>query len=153
MSAPEERTMQRIVVGVDGSEGGRRALRWAIAEARRRAASLHVVHAWHTSCAAASPFVAMSERDLTRLEDAEQCVLDHCVGGEDASGVAVVRQLVCGDAVHALLAAAQDADLLVVGSRRRAGLAGFLRGSVGQAVVWHAPCPVVVVPATRRAVA
>ena len=38
--------MEKIVVGVDGSGHAQAALRWAIAEARVRGASLEVVHAW-----------------------------------------------------------------------------------------------------------
>lgn len=39
--------MERVVVGVDGSETSRGALRWALDEARRQQASVEVVHAWH----------------------------------------------------------------------------------------------------------
>jgi nucleotide-binding universal stress UspA family protein len=145
--------MGRIIVGVDGSEGARVALRWAIAEARRRGAALEVVHAWHAAYAAANPYLALPETDLSRLEESEQRELDHAVDNEDTNGVAVTRLLVFEDAPRALLEAAKGADLLVVGTHGRGGLVGLLLGSVSQAVTRHAPCPVVVVPAMECAAA
>ncbi|MSY25421.1 MAG: universal stress protein, partial [Actinobacteria bacterium] len=50
-----------------------------------------------------------------------------------------------GNAARALLDAASDADLLVVGSRGHGGFTGVLVGSISQQSVQHATCPVVVV--------
>ena len=47
--------MAEIVVGVDGSPGSLQALRWAVAEARLRGASLRLVHAWMVPLLEAMP--------------------------------------------------------------------------------------------------
>ena len=139
--------MERIVVGVDGSEGAQRALRFAIGEARRRGASLEVVHAWHVPYAAAGPYVPGPMLDPAPIEELERWTLARAVDAEDTSGVEVHRALVCDTASRALIDAAKGADLLVVGTRGRGGFVGLLLGSVSQTVTHHAPCPVVVVPA------
>lgn len=50
-----------------------------------------------------------------------------------------------GQPAAVLLKEAEQADMIVVGSRGRGGFANLLLGSVTQQVVHHAPCPVVVV--------
>ena len=49
----------RIVVGVDGSDSARRAMRWALEEARLRRAAVDVVHAWHVPYTVHSPFAGI----------------------------------------------------------------------------------------------
>src|SRR4051812_245702 len=146
-SDDEEDPMERIVVGVDGSEGSQAALRWAIAEARRHGAALEVVHAWHVPFATGYTYVAAPMVDPAPIEAAERQLLDRCVDAEDTAGLDITRLLVCETASSALITAAKGADLLVVGTRGRGGFAGLLLGSVSQTVTHHAPCPVVVVPA------
>jgi nucleotide-binding universal stress UspA family protein len=137
----------RIVVGVDGSETARRALRWAIDEGRVRQATVEVVHAWHLPYAGGHPFAAAGlEPDM--LQQAARRLLDLSVGDEDTSGMArpPLRTLVEGGPAAALLEAARGADLVVVGSRGLGGFSGLLLGSVSHHVAHHARCPVVVVP-------
>jgi nucleotide-binding universal stress UspA family protein len=147
-----------IVVGVDGSEASKEALRWAAAEARLRGARLRVVHAWTVplSIAAPEPSVlghpmlpgpSVEEVRAALAERAER-VLDDAVAGLE--GVEVEPELVEGTPAHALVRAAEGADLVVVGSRGLGGFKGLLLGSVSQQCTHHAPCPVVIVPPARR---
>jgi len=133
-----------VVVGVDASENGQIALRWALQQARLMGAELHAVTAWEVS--AAYGYVPMyTDVDLEGDARKQQDLALEQVARE-ARGVPVVRQIVRGHAAEALLDAARDADLLVVGSRGHGTFAGTLLGSVSQQCVHHAHCPVVVVP-------
>lgn len=137
----------RIVVGVDGSEGSEAALRWALDEARRRECRLDLVHVWHVPYAGEVSGLVMgelSERLEHQAREVVQSVMEKSVG-EDP-GVEVVPMVTEGATAEALLDAARDADLLVVGSRGLGGFKSLLLGSVSTACVHHATCPVVVVP-------
>jgi nucleotide-binding universal stress UspA family protein len=146
-----------IVVGVDGSSGGLEALRWALAEASVRGAAVRIVHAWMVPLidalpepwAVGSPPLGPSDDEVhEHLEAAARTVLDASLAEARSAdpGVEVRGELVEARPAAALLAAAEDADLLVVGSRGRGGFAALLLGSVSAQCVHHAPCPVVVVP-------
>jgi len=135
-----------IVVGVDGSEGSGRALDWAAAEARLRGETLTVVHAWDMPAAIAATTVLPHAQSWAILEAAADEVLKAMVARAEALGAHPREVLVQGHAAATLLSSATEADLLVVGTRGRGGFAGLLLGSVSQAVVHGAPCPVVIVP-------
>jgi nucleotide-binding universal stress UspA family protein len=141
-----------IVVGVDGSEPSRRALRWAIEEAAMRRATVHAVYAWNPPLVPGSlGWVALPTVDLDAARESAKELLDSAV--EEVGGdteVEVGRAAVQGNAATVLLDAAADADLLVVGSRGHGGFAGLLLGSVGQQCAHHAACPVVIVPHEQR---
>jgi nucleotide-binding universal stress UspA family protein len=136
--------MDRVIVGVDGSDGARAALRWANAEAQAWRVPLVAVWAWEFS-----PLVVATDApvELDRLEEANRQglhkVLVEELGVERAD--AVEGQVVEGHPVRALLDASTDTDLLVVGSRGFGGFKGLLLGSVSQQVVHHAACPVTIV--------
>jgi nucleotide-binding universal stress UspA family protein len=143
---PKEEAMERIVVGVDGSENARAALHWALDEACLRNAAVDVVYAWHMPYLDGYPYGVVDVHPGEFERDARQ-LLDKIVGGVDSTGVPAVEPiLICDGAARALLDTAKGADLLVVGSRGRGGFTGLLLGSVSQQVVHHAPCPVVVIP-------
>lgn len=139
--------MNKIVVGVDGSDGSRAALRWAWDEARAHGAALEIVTAWQYPITTSIPaFGAMPTPDDLEGE-ARRAMLD-VVAAEGVTadaGVNVTTLVAEGTATQALLGAAEGADLLVVGSRGHGGFSGLLVGSVSQQCVGHAKVPVVVV--------
>lgn len=141
--------MPRIVVGVDGSEHARRAVRVALEEAERRQADVEAVYAVVASGMMPDPVSQPGPR-REEARSAGQEVLDEVL--TDVGGQATVERTVrIGNATRVLCEAADDAELLVVGSRGLGGFKGLLVGSVTQQVIAHAPCPVlVVVPEDRR---
>ena len=137
----------KIVVGVDGSGGSVTALQWALDEAALRGATVVLVHAWQYPYVGEVASMAFPVGE-SELYDAATATIDHALASVSPlpAGVSVERHVVRGGAAPALLELAQDADLLVVGSRGHGGFAGLLLGSVSQQCIHHAPCPVVVVP-------
>lgn len=130
-----------VVVGVDASAAGQRALEAAFAAAERRGCPLHAVHAWQ------GPVV---EADADQEHQWQQQISDELV--ERVAAVAARHPSVQVESVThrdrpaaALLARAQSAQLLVVGTRGRSEFKGMLLGSTSRAMVQHAPCPVMVV--------
>jgi nucleotide-binding universal stress UspA family protein len=123
--------MATIVVGIDGSEESKDALRFALEEAKLRKVSLRVVHAEH--------HYAGEEERVNWLDG----IVREVVG--ESSGVEIEQSIVDGGAASVLVDAAAGADMLVVGSRGHGGFAGLLLGSVSQQVAHHASCPVAIV--------
>jgi nucleotide-binding universal stress UspA family protein len=148
--------MPRIVVGVDGSTGSLEALRFALAEARLRGASVLAVHVPHVVVAPVVGAPAFVIGDLPELlqsvEESAATILQDALAevAADAEGVEVDTLVAKGSVAHELVEAAEAADLLVVGSRGHGGFAGLLLGSVSQQCAHHAGCPVVIVPGGAR---
>jgi nucleotide-binding universal stress UspA family protein len=143
--------MSLIVVGIDGSEDGRKGLRWALEEARLRNATLRVVHAWVLLPPPApmglTPPMAPTAEEIELLREASEKLLEHELSelvGDDP-GISVEPKAVEDLPAQALINEAEEAELVVVGSRGHGGFAGLLLGSVSQQVAHHAPCPVVIV--------
>jgi nucleotide-binding universal stress UspA family protein len=139
----------RIVVGVEGSEGSRAALRWAIDEARVRSSVVVVVTAYLPTYVPATPdfgYVPLEPTDLVEQVQAMQDeVVAEALADPAAHGVQLEQHLIKGRAADALITASEDAALLVVGNRGRGGFRGLLLGSVSQHTAHHAHCPVVIV--------
>ncbi|WP_336033146.1 universal stress protein [Geodermatophilus sp. FMUSA9-8] len=155
----EQATRGRIVVGVDGSPGGRAALLWALTTAARTGAEVEVV-----SAVPVDPWTAPHLLDVRGVEairadtearlraDVTQAMGDPAVRDVMRDGAVLVHvTVVCGEPTEELVARARDAALLVVGSRGRGAVASALLGSVALHCSAHSPCPVVVVHATTSA--
>jgi nucleotide-binding universal stress UspA family protein len=154
--ATEEADMtgkQKIVVGVDGSDGSRAAVRYAIAEAARRGAEVVAVHAFEmpdtTWVEGFEVVMAPSPSEVTINIESRTRGMLHAMAeeiGGAARSVPVDAVAILGSPWRALLHQAREADLLVVGHRGRGAVASKMLGSVGLHVVLHAPCSVTVVP-------
>ena len=115
-----------VVVGVDGSPAGQIALTHAVDEAARRSRTLVVAHSW-AARAAREARETYPGIEATAMAKAGELVADAVAAAHARwPGVVVEERLIRGeDAARALLAASQDASLLVVGAPR-AALAGTL---------------------------
>lgn len=144
----------RIVVGIDATDHAAAALRWAAEEAALRSATLVAVHAWSfvpMTTPADSGLVPMAWTNSVEVLDASRAAAERiaadqvqAVLGEEHGAVVKVVE---GGPAAVLLAAAEDADLLVVGNQGRGNLSSALLGSTSAEVADSAPCPVVIVRA------
>jgi nucleotide-binding universal stress UspA family protein len=143
--------MDTVVVGVDGSEGGRAALEFAASEAALRGARLRIVSAWQVPVVTphardlAAPPLDVATWDALRVR-AQEIADDAFMAVKEVhpslDGETLAIQ---GQPADALLDQSADAALIVVGRRGLGGFRSLLLGSVSQQVVQHATCPVVVV--------
>ncbi len=149
MTTPDRPVGKRIVVGVDGSETSRHALRWAAAEADVHDAVLHVVYAWDVPTPGAGIGTPAGTRAAAAPEgqhDAAEQLVAGVVQEELGDAATNVRKSIGrGSPANVLLDSAKGADLLVVGSRGLGGFTGLLLGSISMKMAHHAPCPVVIV--------
>ncbi|WP_416981052.1 universal stress protein [Streptomyces sp. T028] len=133
-----------ITAGVDGTDESLAALAWAAREAVRRDTALRVVHAWKHQPDTA-PEVADRDAQRAWVSDAVEQAVATVTARHP--GLTVTTDVLEGHPVETLVAAAADAELLVLGSRGHGPLVGFLLGSVGQQVIAEATRPVVLVRA------
>ena len=141
-----------VVAGVDGSDHGREALRFALSEAALRGARVTAVRAWSIPPLTTTGVGIMPAYQVVRDGLAEGTAAELAQSVEEASSEASVEvEVVQGDAAGALVERSAGAALVVVGSRGRGSVAGPLLGSVSQGVLHHAECPVAVVHKAERA--
>jgi nucleotide-binding universal stress UspA family protein len=133
--------VQRVVVGVDGSEANRLALRRAALEAAAHGARLEIVHAWSFLDQPGPEFDPHYGEPVVRERVTR--FVDETLGA--APGVEVDVRIVNDHPSAALVEASAGALTVVVGARGLGGFRGMVLGSVSQHVVHHAACAVLVV--------
>jgi nucleotide-binding universal stress UspA family protein len=146
------------VVGVDGSDGSRRALAWAAEEARLRKWVVVAIHSYTIppllmapdALTGAPPAPITDTGLIERLEEASEKLLAEEIEQVDSDDLTIEGRVASGPAADALIQAAKEADLIVVGTRGLGGFKELLLGSVSHQVAHYAPCPVVVVPPARE---
>jgi nucleotide-binding universal stress UspA family protein len=138
--------MTTIVVGFDGSKYAEAALEFAVEEASLRRARLLIVFAWEIPMMI-EPMGFYPQQSFRGLPDEAEITVQWAVARaqELQPQVACEGEAIEGHPAAVLLKEAEDADMIVVGSRGRGGFTSLLLGSVSQQVVHHASCPVVVV--------
>jgi nucleotide-binding universal stress UspA family protein len=134
-----------VVVGVDGSDGSRRAAEFAAAAAEWYGTPLIVLYAW-VGDAGWTPAMAQAGQPPPAVPEVVTRAVRELADKHPQIGVhPEVRQHL--PAHEALVAASKQARLVVVGSRGLGGFRGLLLGSISQALIHHAHCPVAVYPA------
>lgn len=136
----------RIVVGIDGSEPSKNALRWAMFMSAALDCDVRALVACESSPEWSGTGWATRPTDLDPGENTVKklrATVHEVLGDELPPNITAGRRQ--GGAAKVLLAASQDARMLVVGSRGRGGFTGLLLGSVSTACAEHADCPVLVV--------
>lgn len=151
--AEQQNERERVVVGVDGSEGSKHALNWAMRQAELTGGRVEAVTAWdvpqfHGSLGWLPPSSSEEAVLEARARDALVAAVEASVAARPAVEVRTVVRY--GSAAGVLLNASRGASLLAVGSRGLGGFAGLLLGSVAQHCVQHATCPVLVIRGQDR---
>ncbi|MGI5452083.1 universal stress protein [Streptomyces sp. CA-249302] len=142
--------VRTVVAGLDGSAESRAAVEWAAREAQLRGLPLTIVHVWEPvpDPIAQAPLLGAETQqhwsERIPRESAEGVRLRH-------PGLQVTMEQPSGRPADVLAKTAEDAELLVLGSRGLSGVGGFLVGSVGLATIAHAMRPVVLVRAGEQA--
>lgn len=135
-----------VVVGVDGSPGGHRALEWTFAHAEVTGSTVVAVHGYRPPPLLGPYDLAVAADAALDQETADRILAESLAGfKEQHPGVVVIRRALPLPPARAVVDASQHASLAVVGSRGRGGFAELMLGSVSSGVLHHAACPVAVV--------
>lgn len=137
--------MGKVIVAVDGSELSRHALEWGVRQARMADADLHVVTAAPKG-ALIAPTQTLYWTPQERLEEEALDLQQGVLREVDDEGVHISSSVPVGHPTKVLCGLAEEADMIVMGSRGLGLVTGALLGSIAHQVVSHTVAPVVVVP-------
>lgn len=137
----------RIVVGVDGSEPSKAALRWAARLLAVTGGFIDAVIAWQPPSDLGWAYLPSDWRPDRDAEKVLTETVDEVFGAERPLDMRLTVER--GNPAKVLIDASKNAELLVVGSRGRGGFAGLLLGSVSTSCAEHAGCAVLVVHAGK----
>lgn len=142
-----------VVVGVDGSESCKPAVEAAFEEASAREANVVAVNVWSDVSVQPSLGATPDDPHWSQIQTGEEIVLAERLAGwqERYPDVAVERVVARDRPVRVLSEYAEQAQLIVVGTRGRGGFVGMLLGSTSRAMLHTADCPVLIVPSGASA--
>ncbi|MDA3146113.1 universal stress protein [Leucobacter sp. UCMA 4100] len=150
-TTPVTNPTRGVVVGIDGSEPAQAAIDYAAEEASRRGVSLSAVYAWMPPLTPGLEYLWSEELIESQRQAAEEAI---AIGVSGLStrypDLEIQREIVQAAPVSALLQIAENAELLVVGSRGRGSISRLLLGSVSHGVLQALPCPVIVTRDTAK---
>jgi nucleotide-binding universal stress UspA family protein len=135
-----------VLVGVDGSDNSRKALRWAAAEAQEHGADLVVLNVWEHTIPPPAGSLSVSEHYVPEpsQQTTDQLLQEIKEVLGDDPPLLVQPRVKQGNPAKVLIEESADADLLVVGTRGHGGFGGLVLGSVSQHVAAYAKCSVTV---------
>jgi nucleotide-binding universal stress UspA family protein len=136
-----------VLLGVDGSPAADSAVGFAFEAASLHHVPVEALHAWRHPVSTGPGDLVPLVYEPAEVRDDEERLLSEALAGwsQRYPDVAVRRVLPRESARSALVEASGHARLVVVGARGRGGMTGLLLGSVSQAVLHHAACPVAIV--------
>ena len=136
-----------VVVGIDGTPASEAAIEHAFGAASAYGAELVAVHTWSDLLVETAFAGGAAALDFSPLAQTAAAELGERLAGRLAEypDVRVTRYVERERPSAALLRHAENARLVVVGTRGRGGVRGLLLGSTSQHLLHHAPCPIAVV--------
>lgn len=146
----ETKTPRKLLIATDFSDGGDEALDRAVEIAKPSGAEIEILHV--IELAEEFPFVTVSTDDYGVLYLSVDRQLTERANRIIAAGVPCTTKIIEGSAVADITKRARDigADVIVVGTHGRTGLAHAMLGSVAERVVRRASCPVLTVPFSKK---